>query len=318
MDGAAVVIPAYAAAATIARAVESAIAQSAADEIIVVDDASPDDTAAVAARLAETDARVRLIRQPANAGPAAARNAGVAATRAPWIALLDADDFMDPGRLETMIAEADRDMLDFLADDLWVVDESDPGGPRRRHWSDAAIGTTDLDLVFFVGANISSDQAFRGELGFIKPIMRRSFLEHHHLAYDEAMRLGEDYDLYARALARSARFRLVDPCGYVAVTRSDSLSVNHRAADLGALWAADTRLLKTEKLNRRERAVVRRHRLDVHKEWAWRRLIDAVKARDLRAAAGAFAAPPAVGASLAGKLIAHARGRVADRTARPR
>ena len=90
----AAVIPAYNAAGSIGGAIASAQAQRRApDEIIVVDDGSADDTAAIA-----TATGVRVIRQ-ANGGPAAARNAGIASTSADWIALLDADDSWRPERI---------------------------------------------------------------------------------------------------------------------------------------------------------------------------------------------------------------------------
>jgi glycosyltransferase involved in cell wall biosynthesis len=88
------VIPAYHAAAFVGDAIASLRAQSLpAAEIIVVDDGSTDATAAVAA-----EAGARVIRQ-ANAGPAAARNAGIRAATTEWIALLDADDIARPERL---------------------------------------------------------------------------------------------------------------------------------------------------------------------------------------------------------------------------
>ncbi len=67
-------------------------------ELIAVDDGSTDDSARVVAELAERDARVRLLRQ-ANAGVSIARNRGVAASRAPLIAFLDADDLWHPDKL---------------------------------------------------------------------------------------------------------------------------------------------------------------------------------------------------------------------------
>ncbi len=85
----AVIIAAYNAAATLERAVRSALAQPETAEVCVVDDASTDEMPAIAQRLASMDARVHVLRQPRNAGPAAARNAALAATDAPWIAILD-------------------------------------------------------------------------------------------------------------------------------------------------------------------------------------------------------------------------------------
>jgi glycosyltransferase involved in cell wall biosynthesis len=90
-----VVIPAFNAAAYIAEAIASAQSQTLApDRIIVVDDGSADTTAEVA-----TAAGALVIRQ-ANRGISGARNTGVAASHAPWLAFLDADDRWSPQKLE--------------------------------------------------------------------------------------------------------------------------------------------------------------------------------------------------------------------------
>ena len=65
-------------------------------EVIVVDDASRDGSAALAESYG---VRVRVLRLPGNVGPAAARNAGVSASRGAVLAFLDADDRMATGRL---------------------------------------------------------------------------------------------------------------------------------------------------------------------------------------------------------------------------
>jgi glycosyltransferase involved in cell wall biosynthesis len=83
-------------------AVTSALAQTFADfELILIDDGSTDGSLDTIADLA--DPRIRILRQP-NGGASAARNAGLAAATAPWIAFLDADDLWLPDHL----AELDR------------------------------------------------------------------------------------------------------------------------------------------------------------------------------------------------------------------
>ena len=102
----AVVIPVYNGAAFLAEAIDSALAQG--DQlldVLVVDDGSTDESAAVAARYAP---RVRLMQQQ-NRGAAAARNAGVAATAGDLIAFLDADDTWYPGKLAKQLAAFDAD-----------------------------------------------------------------------------------------------------------------------------------------------------------------------------------------------------------------
>ncbi|MBM4104453.1 MAG: glycosyltransferase [Planctomycetes bacterium] len=92
-----VVIPAYNAGACIERAICSVLAQSrAADEIIVVDDGSTDNTAEIVRRFTD---RVKLIGQ-VNAGVSTARNAGIRAAVGDWIAFLDSDDEWLPDYLK--------------------------------------------------------------------------------------------------------------------------------------------------------------------------------------------------------------------------
>ncbi len=92
-----VIIPCYNQATLLGQAVDSCLAQTwESMEIIVVNDGSPDDTAAVAGRLAQEHAgRVVVLDQP-NQGLAAARNNAVAASRGEYILPLDADDMFEP------------------------------------------------------------------------------------------------------------------------------------------------------------------------------------------------------------------------------
>jgi glycosyltransferase involved in cell wall biosynthesis len=95
-----VVIPAFNRADCLPAAVASIQAQSYQRwELIVVDDGSTDDTAAVAERLAVADPRLRVLRRGRNRGAQAARNAGVEAARGEWIAFLDSDDVWLPDSL---------------------------------------------------------------------------------------------------------------------------------------------------------------------------------------------------------------------------
>ncbi len=102
-DTVSVIIPAYNAAAHIARAVDSVLAQShPALEILIVDDGSKDRTAEVVEAMPPP---VRLIRKP-NGGPASARNLGALQAKGDWLALLDADDWWLPEKLREQLALA--------------------------------------------------------------------------------------------------------------------------------------------------------------------------------------------------------------------
>jgi len=101
-----VVIPMRDAGRYVGEAIASVLGQSErALEVVVVDDGSGDDSIAVVE--AVEDPRVRLLTQAA-AGAAAARNRGVGASSAPYLAFLDADDRWTPAKLALQLAALDR------------------------------------------------------------------------------------------------------------------------------------------------------------------------------------------------------------------
>jgi glycosyltransferase involved in cell wall biosynthesis len=100
-----VVIPVFNRPREIRRALDSCLVQRLRDfEVVVVDDASTDDTAG--AVLGYTDKRITLMRHAVNRGPCAARNTGVSRAHGEWIVFLDSDDELLPGALETMARRA--------------------------------------------------------------------------------------------------------------------------------------------------------------------------------------------------------------------
>jgi glycosyltransferase involved in cell wall biosynthesis len=115
-----VVIPTYNRANTILDAVTSVLGQSrAADEVIVIDDGSTDETASLLEPFAS---KIRLFTQ-SNAGVAAARNRGIRESKGEWITFLDSDDVWFADRLELL--HRDLGALDFtvhVSDTLFTGD----------------------------------------------------------------------------------------------------------------------------------------------------------------------------------------------------
>lgn len=99
-----VVIAAYNAEPFLCDLMESTLGQTHEDfEVVIVDDGSTDRTLELLREYEKRDDRVRVISQE-NQGASIARNRGIEAARADWIALMDADDTMEPNRLERQIA----------------------------------------------------------------------------------------------------------------------------------------------------------------------------------------------------------------------
>jgi succinoglycan biosynthesis protein ExoU len=222
--------------ATIAKAIRTALTELETGEVIVIDDASSDGTAAAARAADDGTGRVRVRSLTQNLGPASARNLALAETGMPFVTVLDSDDYFLPGRLAQLVGFSTGH--DMVADDLLRCREGVEDGRFGRLVGPALRRPTPIDFAGFVRANIPPRGGSRRELGFVKPLIRRSFLLEHGLGYDESLRLGEDFMLYARALAAGARFLLTPPCGYVAVERDTSLSHDHTLADLKSLARA--------------------------------------------------------------------------------
>ena len=130
------VTPLYNKAPYIHATITSALAQTYHDfEVIVVDDGSTDGGAELVASI--HDPRVQLVRQ-ANAGVSAARNCGIAIARGEWVSFLDADDWLHPEYLATLLEaakafpEADLVATDYVSqphtEDDWPVLWSVPPG----------------------------------------------------------------------------------------------------------------------------------------------------------------------------------------------
>lgn len=298
--GVTVIIAAYNAAATIARAVRSALEQPEVREVLVIDDASGDNTIDQARSADDKSGRLKILAQTKNAGPSAARNRAIGESSAPWIAILDADDFFLPGRISGLLAYTAQ--ADMIADDMWQVPEGQEDGPRRNLLDKTFVAPCKISLKQFVLSNVTRRGRSRGELGFIKPVIRRSFLETNKLAYREEMRLGEDYEIYTRALALGARLELVPAQGYVSVVRANSLSGLHSETDLKNLRDCNLDLLKLP-LGPDDKKALQAHYRSVDCRLQWRNLILAVKNKDPKTAIQCFQRPWPVTLYLAVRLM---------------
>jgi glycosyltransferase involved in cell wall biosynthesis len=187
-----VVIPAYNASRFIAATLESVLSQSLpADEILVVDDGSTDDTAAVAESFG---APVRVFRRP-NSRQGASRNFGVQQATSEWIAFIDADDLWEPTKLERQMQDLFRHA---------GADVSYTAHVRFSQEGETIRFRGSAPPRFAPAKNIR--KALFGSATFLtsSAIIRRStFLA---LGGFNNQRIGEDWDLWLRLLHGGAKF----------------------------------------------------------------------------------------------------------------
>ena len=190
-----VVIPAYNSAWCIRRAVDSVLAQDFRDfELIVVDDGSLDDTAAILAGYGDA---IQVISKP-NGGLSSARNAGISSAQGAFVAFLDADDWWISAKLTRQVAlMAARPELLFCSTASAV---QTPAGERLADWRCGVGIASTLESIFSANAYVAGS-------GSAVLAKREAF----SLAggFDESLRSLEDIDMWMR-LAALGGFACID------------------------------------------------------------------------------------------------------------
>lgn len=180
-----VLIPAHNAAATLAATLDTLVEQTYRDfDVLVVDDASTDDTAAIARQYAQSLV-IDVLTVPHNLGVAGALNHGIARIAAPFIARIDADDLALPQRLEKQVAcLAAQPHIDVCstAMELFYEDGSRPNHILTKPADDAVIKTAMVQYTAMThGASL----------------FRKSFFDDVGV-FDVRLDFAEDYDLWCR------------------------------------------------------------------------------------------------------------------------
>ena len=191
-----VVLPAYNAAETIGRAVESVLAQSCAEfELIIVDDCSEDRTPDVIAQFSTVDRRIVFLRQVTRSGSNAARNRGIIAARSELVSFIDADDCFHAHKLEWILNFfASHGAADVLIDSFEVIDIVAKRKLRKIN--------PDLENSSKIEAGI-----YRRTINKPTPAIsaRRAALLKAGL-FDETLRRRQDMDLLLRLIQAQANF----------------------------------------------------------------------------------------------------------------
>jgi glycosyltransferase involved in cell wall biosynthesis len=215
---------------TIEGSVRSVINQTTEDwELIIVDDASTDNTARKTDALAESDERIRVIRLPQNSGSAVARNAALAKATGRFIAVLDADDLCMPTRLEKQanILEADSDLVAVASQ---LAEFGEWGGPEVAGWPvDSAVIE-------------KRQKSYRMPLPHPSTMFRADAINKVG-GYDETCRRAQDYALFLK-LGRAKMSCLPEVLVHYRTERPISLGYVRRNAKYADLALKRHRLLE--------------------------------------------------------------------------
>jgi glycosyltransferase involved in cell wall biosynthesis len=189
MPAISVVIPTYNSSSTLAETLASVRDQTCQDfEVVLSDDGSSDDTVRTAERFARS--LDLSILQQTNAGPGAARNAGIRAARGRYCAFVDADDLMLPERLAQQVALLDADPeLGLVHTDLMTFDDRGTIHATRHVFSNPCGGWILERLLlenFITTSTVMAPTARLVEAGL----------------FNEQRRISEDFELWLRVAER--------------------------------------------------------------------------------------------------------------------
>jgi glycosyltransferase involved in cell wall biosynthesis len=226
-----VIVPTYNRAALLRRTLDSVLAQTVAPlEVLVADDGSTDDTAAVVRGFGS---RVTHLALPHRGQPASVRNAGLARARGDWIAFVDDDDLWQADKLERQLALASEGAA-LICCNAELIDADDAPLGRTLHESHPLAKEPDpvralIGGNFVVCSSVLAPAALLREVG--------GFCE------DAAVHRAEDYDLWLRcALRAPIRYEHAPRVRYRVMGQA-SLSVSAPLKHVEALAAARARFV---------------------------------------------------------------------------
>lgn len=163
-----VVVPIYGVERFLHQCVDSILAQTLRDiEIILVDDGSPDGCPGIVDEYAARDPRVLAVHQP-NGGYGKAVNHGISLARAPYIGIIESDDWIEPTMYEKLYNRAVETHADFVKCMFWTYNSTKPESEQNILWNepgkldwhtapDGVFKPTDWEMIFTLHASLWSN-----------------------------------------------------------------------------------------------------------------------------------------------------------------
>jgi GT2 family glycosyltransferase len=218
-----IIVPTYNYAHFIGEALESVQSQTYSNwECIVVDDGSTDDTGIIAKQFADKDNRIKYHRQE-NQGLAAARNTGLANSPGVYFQFLDADDLLEPQKLErqVMFLESHPDVDIVFSDARYF---------RTGHLEERRFSQYEENLPWVAkfsghGKSVLLRLIANNIMAVNAPLLRRSVIEDVGL-FEGSVRGIEDWDYWVRCANTGKHFHYDDAEGTRALVRIHGTSMS--------------------------------------------------------------------------------------------
>lgn len=230
-----IIMPLYNARDFVKLAVDSVLNQTLANiELLIVDDCSTDGSLELCQQLYGNDERVRIIQQPKNMGPGAARNTGIRSATGDYITFLDSDDEFMPDAMQHMFEAARKFNADVAHITLFSYALPDEEGnlPLQLIDDNVLMFRNHADRNAYTELTLLSDD-FNSRLDDWKnrrinwsvcsKMIRRDFLIDNGIFFSD-MKLAEDMVFCFECLFKAKRYVIVPGGGYVYRISANSLS----------------------------------------------------------------------------------------------
>lgn len=190
-----IIVPVYNAEKTLARCLDSLVSQTCKDiEILLINDGSSDGSEDICREYEEGFPYVRVITQK-NSGPATARNNGIDHALGEYISFVDADDYVEPEYITTMLDAAEKNCADMVICAYYEESETS----SKAHTFKYKEGLYEGEAAKEIAASLISDVSEHRipPYSWVR-MVRKDIFNNPRIRYTDGMVRSEDYYLYTK------------------------------------------------------------------------------------------------------------------------
>lgn len=183
-------------------------------EVILVEDGTKDNAAALCDAYAQNDSRIRVLHQKNN-GLAIARRNGVKEAKGKYVMFLDSDDWIDESMLESMFYSIEMECADCVCTQLRRVrDNGETVGKNERFGTIVCTNIKDMGYHLHYTRHITT--------AAVAKLIKREILE--QITFEENLAIGEEHDMVAQLVFLCSKIVISDDAYYNYYMRTNSIS----------------------------------------------------------------------------------------------